>query len=261
MWIINAVAATVRKDVIKMLAIRQDIAEIRPDSSTVTLSDPLPAATADPEWNIGYISAPELWDLGFTGQDVVVANMDTGVDVTHDDLASRWRGGLNSWFDPNGEHVAGPFDLNGHGTRTMGIMVGGDATGAAIGVAPGAKWIAVKIFDDSGAAPLSGIHQGFQWLLDPDGNPLTDDAPVCRQQFLGISGPGRQLFSGISAGYRGVEIIRNCRGVFGGQRRSRIGHQHQSRQQSGQLCRRLGRYKQEHCRYEQSGALRLYSGR
>ena len=187
LWIINAVAATVRADTIKMLAIRQDIAEIRLDS-TVTLSDPLPAATADPEWNIGYISAPELWDLGFTGQDVVVANMDTGVDVTHDDLASRWRGGLNSWFDPNGEHVAGPFDLNGHGTRTMGIMVGGDATGAAIGVAPGAKWIAVKIFDDSGAAPLSGIHQGFQWLLDPDGNPLTDDAPDVVNNSWGFPG-------------------------------------------------------------------------
>jgi hypothetical protein len=44
-------------------------------------------------------------------------------------------------------------------------------------VAPDAKWIAVKIFNDRGTATSTGIHQGFQWLLDPDGNPNTADAP------------------------------------------------------------------------------------
>lgn len=56
-------------------------------------------------------------------------------------------------------------------------MVGGDATGTAIGVAPGARWIAVKMFNDAGAAAYSVIHLGFQWLLDPDGDATTDDAP------------------------------------------------------------------------------------
>jgi len=59
----------------------------------------------------------------------------------------------------------------------MGLMVGGDAGGTAIGVAPGAQWIAVKIFNDAGTASYSAIHDGFQWLLDPDGQPGTDDAP------------------------------------------------------------------------------------
>ena len=82
----------------------------------------------------------------------------------------------NSWYDPNGEHTT-PADANGHGTWTMGVLVGGAAGGTAIGVVPDAKWIAVKIFNDAGVATLSRIHQGFQWLLDPDGNPATDDAP------------------------------------------------------------------------------------
>jgi len=103
--------------------------------------------------------------------------MDTGVDVTHPDLASRWRGGTNSWYDPNGEHPATPTDVSGHGTWTMGVMVGGDAGGSSLGVAPDATWIAVKIFNDRGTATSTGIHQGFQWLLDPDGNPATADAP------------------------------------------------------------------------------------
>jgi bacillopeptidase F len=59
----------------------------------------------------------------------------------------------------------------------MGILVGGDSGGTAIGVAPGAQWIAVKIFNDAGEASLSDIHQGYQWLLDPDGDPDTNDAP------------------------------------------------------------------------------------
>src|SRR5262245_17403837 len=60
----------------------------------------------------------------------------------------------------------------------MGVMVGGDSGGSSVGVAPDATWIAVKIFNDRGTATSSGIHQGFQWLLDPDGNPATADAPA-----------------------------------------------------------------------------------
>jgi len=59
----------------------------------------------------------------------------------------------------------------------MGLMAGGDAGGTSIGVAPAAQWIAVKIYNDAGVATESGIHLGFQWLLDPDGNDATDDAP------------------------------------------------------------------------------------
>ena len=123
------------------------------------------------------INAPALWQLGFQGQGVVVANMDSGVSVSHPDLAAQWRGGTNSWFDPYGEHPTSPSDLTGHGTATMGVMVGRDAGGTNIGVAPLAQWIAVKIFDDQGQATATAIHLGFQWLLDPDGDPSTPDAP------------------------------------------------------------------------------------
>ena len=85
--------------------------------------------------------------------------------------------GSNSWYDPNGQHPLEPVDVSGHGTGTMGVMVGGDAGGSSIGMAPDAKWIAVKIFNDQGIATTVGIHLGFQWLLDPDGDPSTPDAP------------------------------------------------------------------------------------
>jgi len=96
--------------------------------------------------------------------------------VNHPDLAGTWRGGTNSWFDPYGVHST-PFDYDGHGTSVLGIMVGGGAGGTTIGTAPESKWIAAKMFDDAGNTFDSVIHQVFQWFLDPDGNPTTDDAP------------------------------------------------------------------------------------
>jgi bacillopeptidase F len=58
----------------------------------------------------------------------------------------------------------------------MALMAAGDATGAALGVAPGVRWIAVKVWDDAGNATISHFTLGLQWLLDPDGEPSTDDA-------------------------------------------------------------------------------------
>jgi len=144
-----------------------------------TTATGLPAAsTAVPvEHNLIAIRAPEAWARGVTGKGVVVALLDSGVDLTHPELAARWRGGSNSWFDPYGEHPDEPFDPSGHGTEVLGVILGGDAGGSHIGVAPDAQWIAAKIFNDHDRATTSSIHQALQCVLDPDGNPATPDAP------------------------------------------------------------------------------------
>jgi subtilisin family serine protease len=186
LWLINGMAVTAEAGVIRELATLPGIESIRLDN---VIPAPVPqyGLSAAPEWNLTMIHAPDLWGRGYTGQGVVVASMDSGVDGNHSDLQSKWRGGTNSWFDPYREHSK-PYDAEGHGTMTMGVMVGGDSSGTAIGVAPGAKWIAVKIFDDEGFATDIAIHQGFQWLLDPDGNPETDDAPDVVNNSWGFTG-------------------------------------------------------------------------
>ena len=175
LWAVNGVAVKAPPGIVRALAALPGVASVELDA---TLDAPkTEASTASvPEWNLDTIRAPELWALGHSGAGIVVAGMDTGVDANHPDLASRWRGGSGGWLDPNGEHAT-PHDSDGHGTQTLGLVVGGDAGGSAIGIAPDAQWIAVKIFNDAGQASLSVIHQGFQWLLDPDGDPGTDDAP------------------------------------------------------------------------------------
>src|SRR5215475_12604191 len=182
LWIFNGIGVTATPSVVRELATRSDVRRIDPEltiqaPAAPTAIAPTDIAPAAPEPNVSLVNAPALWNLGYRGQGVVVANMDTGVDYSHPDLAGRWRGGTDSWFDPYGQHPTVPTDVNGHGTATMGVIVGGDAGGTSIGVAPDAQWIAVKAFNDRGSATSTAIHRGFQWLLDPDGNPNTADAP------------------------------------------------------------------------------------
>ncbi|MCB9419936.1 MAG: S8 family serine peptidase [Ardenticatenaceae bacterium] len=174
-WLFNGLSVMATADVINELAARADVVSITTDSvALIPASQPTMSLLPN---NLAVINAPALWERGYYGQGVVVASMDTGVDMSHPDLAASWRGGSNSWFDPYGEHPTTPTDMDGHGTWTMGVMVGGAANGSPIGVAPQAQWIAVKIFNDKGMTTATAIHQGFQWLLDPDGDPDTADAP------------------------------------------------------------------------------------
>lgn len=171
LWVVNAISVTATPEVVREVADRPEVESISSDAVDLV------PATGAPEPNLAAVGAASAWAAGDTGQGVVVASLDSGVDASHPDLAARWRGGTNSWFDPYGQHGAGPIDLTGHGTGTMGVVVGGDAGGTSIGVAPGAEWIAARIWNDRGRSKVTAIHQAFQWLLDPDGDPGTDDAP------------------------------------------------------------------------------------
>ncbi len=212
LWHINALAFEATSDVVLDVAGRPDVVSVRLDQaihiesrccpragSTIVRRSAAADDAAEPaalaggpepsgsqprllngdvqaEWHLAMVNAPQLWTAGLMGQGVVVATMDTGVDIDHPDLQGSWRGGGNSWLDTVGVYES-PHDSDGHGTGVMGVLVGGSAGGTAIGVAPLAQWIAVRIFDDQGGSTFSRAHEGFQWLLDPDGDPNTDDAP------------------------------------------------------------------------------------
>jgi subtilisin family serine protease len=177
-WVFNGLAATASEAVIRRLAARDDVWEIRPDAVIPPPPVPQPSGTPAPGaapsvWNLDQIRAPDVWTLSgsSTGAGQVVGSFDTGVDASHPDLAPQYRGNhAISWFDPYGEHAT-PFDFNGHGTHTTGTAVGRDASGVNIGVAPGARWIAAKAWNDAGLGLASAFHAIFQWFLAPGGNP------------------------------------------------------------------------------------------
>ncbi|BCR06686.1 hypothetical protein DESUT3_37550 [Desulfuromonas versatilis] len=194
LWVINGLALEVPREMVAELAAFPGVESVKLDA-LIEAPRAVPSATNGIEDNLHAVGVPELWNLGLTGTGMVIGLMDTGVDASHPDLVGRWRGGSNSWLDPNGEHAT-PFDQEGHGTAVAGVLVGGNAGGTSIGVAPDARWIAVKIFNDAGFAPLSGIHQGFQWMLDPDGNPDTDDAPDVVNNSWGFEDPAGSCIDG-----------------------------------------------------------------
>ncbi len=187
LWIDNALVVSVLPAVIVDLAQRADVARIQLDERVQMSITPTRLKTA-PD-NLTAIGVPAVWQRGITGQGVVVAVLDSGVDLQNADLAAKWRGGSNSWFDPYGEHDT-PVDLSGHGTQVLGVILGGEDNGTPIGVAPGAKWIAARIFNDRGRATTSAIHRALQWVLDPDGNPATDDAPQVVNNSWSAANPG-----------------------------------------------------------------------
>lgn len=187
LWISNSIVLTATPEVLAQVAARPDVSSVVPDAITLT-----PSQAATP--NQVSVHSPAVWDEGDTGAGIVVGTLDSGVDVTHPDLASSWRGGTNSWFDPYGQHPTTPTDLTGHGTGVAGVIVGGSSSGTTLGTAPGASWIAARVFDDSGRSTVSAVHLAFQWMLDPDADPSTADAPrVVNASWSLGAGPGCDL--------------------------------------------------------------------
>jgi subtilisin family serine protease len=118
--------------------------------------EPLPApATAAPkhkpgtdplvpkQWALTQIDAQAAWDRGFTGRNALIAIIDTGVDLTHPDLAAALVPGQRV----GGSGCPGTAqDDNGHGTHVAGIAAaqGGNGIGVA-GVAPHANILPLKV--------------------------------------------------------------------------------------------------------------------
>lgn len=97
----------------------------------------------------------------------VVGIIDTGIDGTHPDLASKLVMFKN--FETNSTT---PSDNNGHGTHVAGIIAGGNSSGVQIGVYPGAKLVVARALRSHAQMVLA-----LQWMLDPDNDPQTQDQP------------------------------------------------------------------------------------
>ncbi|GAB3649450.1 S8 family serine peptidase [Glycomyces tarimensis] len=125
-----------------------------------------------PAWHLEDIRAPELWAEGIDGEGIVVGSIDSGVQYDHPALVDQYRGNDGdgtfthdyNFFDATGECDGEPCDLFGHGTHTMGTMVGDDGEGNRIGVAPGARWMSAS----AGASPtLESFLAAGEWITAP----------------------------------------------------------------------------------------------
>ena len=99
------------------------------------------------------------------GRGVTVAVLDTGVDLTHPDLASRLAGDWATASFVPGETVQ---DGHGHGTHCVGVVGGPrrSASGTRYGVAPGARVVIGKVLSDAGTGFSDWILDGIDWAAD-----------------------------------------------------------------------------------------------
>ena len=180
-WVSNSMAVEITTPVLEKLAGFPEVESIVLDEHG-HFPEPQRGSRPAPDfiWNLEIVRVDEVWEThGLDGSGIVIGSMDSGFDPDHPAIAGKWRGGDNSWFDPvNG--LPDPHDGYGHGTHTIGILVGGDGSGPFtpdIGLASGAKFIAARMCEDDGSYVLSDFFECAQWMLDPDGDPLTDDFP------------------------------------------------------------------------------------
>ena len=193
------ILAIAQRDDVEIIYFNIGIEGVKPIDADESVD---PGGLDEPEPGIQLIQADRVWnELGITGDGVLVANIDTGVDGHHPALADRWRG-LDpryaghpewAWYDPYAGQNDFPYDNHGHGTHTMGTVCGG-APGDEIGVAPGADWMAAGAVDRGGGIPqtVEDIIKSFEWMVDPDDNPDTSwDVPhVCSNSWGVTTGHG-----------------------------------------------------------------------
>lgn len=188
-YIVNMVSLKADKTIIEALALLPSVDKVIEDSAFFmeeAAMDRESDAARGIEWNVTKIKAPDVWNMGYTGQNVVIGGQDTGYewdDATLKDKYRGWNGSTAShdfnWHDaiyannanntgtnPCGYNLSVPCDDHNHGTHTMGTMVGDDGAGNQIGVAPGAKWIGCRNME-RGWGTLTTYTECFEWFLAP----------------------------------------------------------------------------------------------
>ena len=173
LWMANALYFDATKAAIQDLARRNDIEIIGyavehnwiPDGEEASPA----SASREITQNVIQVGANQVWELGFTGEGVVVAVIDTGVNYNHVDLVNHlWDGGSD--FPNHGYDVFNndnnPMDDQGHGSHCAGTVCGDGSGASQTGMAPDATLMCVKCLGSDGNGGAQNISAGIQWAVE-----------------------------------------------------------------------------------------------
>jgi serine protease AprX len=236
-WAANMIVATVDRSLVESLATRGDVRRIDSNRPARWIEDPEIAnfkdASASPddtnaiEWGVNNVNAPAVWAQGFTGQGIVIGGQDTGIRWTHGALKPKYRGwdGTTAnhnfnWHDSIhsgggncGANTMVPCDDSGHGTHTVGTVLGSSGTNQ-IGVAPDAKWIGCRNMNVGVGTPAS-YTECFQFMIAPTDLAGSNANPALRPHVLNNSW-GCPVDEGCVTGAELETIVNNTQaaGIF-----------------------------------------------
>jgi subtilisin family serine protease len=143
----------------------------------VDAPEPMSGEVPDLFTSLGMIGADVVHsELGFTGEGIKVAVMDTGIDYDHPDLGGCFGEGCRVayGYDFVGDDFTGdndpvpdddPDDCNGHGTHVSGIV---GANGEVVGVAPDATFGAYRVFGCEGHTWADIMIAAMEMILADD---------------------------------------------------------------------------------------------
>ncbi|MBI4492192.1 MAG: S8 family serine peptidase [Chloroflexi bacterium] len=114
------------------------------------------------QWNLRQIGMEAAWDITRGDGKVVVAVLDTGVDLEHPELAPNLVPGYDFVHD---DPV--PEDDSSHGTHTAGIIAARGNNGQGIaGIAWEARIMPIKVLNARGLGPESAMIRGLVYAVD-----------------------------------------------------------------------------------------------
>lgn len=150
------------------------------------------------QWGLPKIGAPSAWDITTASSNVVIAVVDTGIDLDHPDFScpGKLLGGRN-FVSPG----ASPNDDHGHGTHVAGIAAActNNVTGVA-GVAWGARLMPVKVLDYRGSGAYEQVANGITYAADQGADVINLS--------LGGTGPNNTLSDAVEyARNRGALVV------------------------------------------------------
>ncbi|MDR0364948.1 MAG: S8 family serine peptidase [Bacteroidales bacterium] len=172
LWLANAINCYATPEAIEQISLHPDILLIGYNKVENALFDgeiPSPAKNNNEiTYNITQVNADAVWELGYTGEGIIVAVLDTGVNYNHTDLQG------NMWEHPDYPYHGydfinrdnDPMDDHSHGTHCAGTVAGQGASGSQTGIAPNAKIMAIKIMSDEGSGSVSVMCEGIEFAVE-----------------------------------------------------------------------------------------------
>ena len=173
-WIANFINCYANIEAIEELSLHPDVLIIGFDKEQYLLPEGEPSATTDETreltYNVTKVNAHLVWELGYEGEGVIVAVLDTGVNYNHNDLKTHmWQSGdtgipNHGWNFANNNN--NPMDGHGHGTHCAGTVAGDGASGSQTGMAPSATIMALKVLDNGGYGNPSNVCNAMAFGIE-----------------------------------------------------------------------------------------------
>lgn len=156
-------------------------------------------------WNIDNLKVQDVWNAGYSGKGIIVAVLDTGIQLNHPDLVDNvWTNygevpnngidddkngyvdDINGWDFVNLDNT--PSDINGHGTFVAGEIAGESNGFGVTGLAPNVTLMPLQVLNNSGTGSSNDLAKAIRYAVDngaqiinvsiggSENNPLVTDA-------------------------------------------------------------------------------------